>query len=378
MSRPALFLRSVACLSVFAFSVGIAPAAVAQTTASETSRSTELFKNGKAAFARGDMAEAEKLFGQALAIRKSSDIAANLAQSELEQQKFRQAAEHFQWALANLLPSASDQQRKAVETGLARSRAEVAVLRLDIKPEGADVLVGQQNLGKSPVVGGVFVDAGEVIVTVRHDGFVPIDKRVLVPKGTEQAIEITMLKKDEPAAANAPGTSGIDSGLTPAAGSDSAQPPPVDQGSHKSLTPAFIASGVAVVGVVAGVVLTVTAGSKENKADLNLANLQASSGNANPCDPNHTDAKYAGDCNDLHERRQSVDTFRNLGIGSFVVGGAAALAAGYFFWDAMAHRHTTAQNGGRRWAVLPRVDLAQKPDGRSAVGAVQLSVSGNF
>ena len=77
------------------------------------------------------MAEAERLFAEALAMRKSSDIAANLAQSELEQQKFRKAAEHFSWALANLLPSASDAQRKAVETGLARSRTEVAVLRLD-------------------------------------------------------------------------------------------------------------------------------------------------------------------------------------------------------------------------------------------------------
>jgi hypothetical protein len=371
-------------LFVFAASVGIAPVASAQTTASDTSRSTELFKNGKAAFAKGDMAEAERLFGQALAIRKSSDIAANLAQSELEQQKFRAAAEHFQWALANLLPSASDQQRKAVETGLARSRAEVAVLRLDIKPEGATVLVGQQNLGKSPVNGGVFVDAGEVIVSVRHDGFVPLDKRVLVPKGTEQAIEINMLAKDEPAApSGAPGTSGpqgVDSGLMPP-GQLGTAPPSADQGTHKSLTPAFIASGVAVVGVVAGVVLTVSAGSKKSDADGMLKAINdagAQDGLDSPCDGTHSE--FASRCADLHDKRQSVDTLRNLGVGSFVVGGVATLAAGYFFWDALAHRSATAQNAqsGRRWAVLPRVDWAQKPDGRGAVDAVQLSVSGKF
>src|SRR4051812_34401085 len=107
-----------------------------QTAASETARVTELFKSGKAAFAKGDMPEAERLFAEALALRKSSDIAANLAQSQLEQQKYKKAAEHFSWALANLLPSATDAQRKAVETGLARSRTEVAVLRLDVKPHG--------------------------------------------------------------------------------------------------------------------------------------------------------------------------------------------------------------------------------------------------
>src|SRR3954465_951055 len=127
--------RSFSRLFFFGAALGVgllsAPrGAVAQTNASETAHVTELFKGGKAAFAKGDMAEAERLFDQALAIRKSSDIAANLAQSELEQQKYRSAAEHFSWALANLLPSATDAQRKAVETGLSRARAEVAVLRL--------------------------------------------------------------------------------------------------------------------------------------------------------------------------------------------------------------------------------------------------------
>src|SRR3982750_749141 len=106
--------------------------AFGQTAASETARVTELLKSGKAAFAKGDMPEAERLFAEALALRKSSDIAANLAQSQLEQQKYRKGAEHFSWALSNLLPSATDAQRKAVETGLSRARAEVAALRLEI------------------------------------------------------------------------------------------------------------------------------------------------------------------------------------------------------------------------------------------------------
>jgi tetratricopeptide (TPR) repeat protein len=174
-------------------------AAVAQTNASDTARVTQLFKNGKAAFSRNDMPEAERLFAEAFALRKSSDIAANLGQSQLEQQKFRAAAEHFQWALVNLLPSASDAQRRAVENGLARSRAEVGVLRLDIKPEGSDVLVGEQNLGKTPINADVYVDPGEVIISVKHDGFVALDKRVMVNKGTEQAVEISLIPKSDEA-----------------------------------------------------------------------------------------------------------------------------------------------------------------------------------
>ena len=235
--------------------------AAAQTSASETAHVTELFKSGKAAFAKGDMAEAERLFAQAFAIRKSSDIAANLGQSELEQQKYRPAAEHFQWALANLLPSATDAQRKAVETGLARSRAEVAILRLDIKPDGSDVLVGAEDVGKSPVANGVYVEPGEVIVSVKHDGFVAIDKRVMVGKGTEQAVEVSLTPKEGATPADA--TSGavpvVDSGLHTSPGpADAAS----DHPAQKSLVPAFVASGVAVAGGVVGVVFTRHANSR--------------------------------------------------------------------------------------------------------------------
>ena len=84
--------RSLSKLLVLGVALGVctlaAPrGALGQTAASETARVTELFKSGKAAFAKGDMPEAERLFAEALALRKSSDIAANLAQSQLEQQK---------------------------------------------------------------------------------------------------------------------------------------------------------------------------------------------------------------------------------------------------------------------------------------------------
>jgi tetratricopeptide (TPR) repeat protein len=346
-------------------------AAAAQTSASETARVTELFKNGKAAFAKGDMPEAERLFSQALAIRKSSDIAANLGQSELEQQKFRAAAEHFQWALANLLPSATDAQRKAVETGLARSRSEVAILRLDIKPEGSDVLVGEQNLGKSPVAGGVYVEPGEVIVSVRHDGFIAIDKRVMVGKGTEQAIELSLTPK-EGAVAGAPGAAVVDSGLehhdaAPLADSPADHPAP-----KKSLVPAYVATGVAVAGGVVGLVFTLSAGSKEKDADKQRDDLNALGG----CNG----AAPAAACDDLKNKRESVDSSRHLAIGAFVVGGVAAVVAGYFYWDALSHHGSaTAQRKRPLFGLTPSVDIARaRANDAASVESVKLSVSGNF
>jgi hypothetical protein len=363
MLRPRSFFSSLLCSVAL---LVIAPVTHGQTPATNTARATELFKNGKAAFSKGDMAEAERLFAQALELRQSSDIAANLAQSELEQQKFRSAAKHFSWALANLLPSATDAQRKAVETGLARARAEVAVLRLEIKPEGAEVLVGSELLGKAPIAGGVFVDPGEVIVSVKHDGFVTIDKRVMAGKGTEQAVEIELVAKEGAAAAPAAPAPAVDSGLTPAAGATSGP----DRAERRSLVPAFVATGVAVAGGVTGLVLTLTASSKENDADKLRDSLNAQGGCNGGGAP-------AGQCESLKKDRESVDSSRDFAIGAFVVGGVAAAVAGYFYWDALSHRATATAPRRPRLAVLPSVNIEDAARAGS-VQSVRLNLSGTF
>jgi len=351
-----------------------------QTAASETARVTELFKGGKAAFAKGDMPEAERLFAEALALRKSSDIAANLAQSQLEQQKYRKAAEHFSWALANLLPSATDAQRKAVETGLTRSRTEVAVLRLDIKPDGSDVLVGPDNLGKSPVANSVFVDPGEVIVSVRHDGFVAIDKRVMVGKGTEQAIEITLTAKD--GAAPVAAVPVVDSGLHPSGSGTSDDA--AERSKPKSLAPAFVATGVAVASGVVGLVFTLKANSKSEDAS-GLRGEVLALGGCNSGAPEAAtqaleDRRRAG-CADLKSKLESKDSATNIAVGAFVVGGVAALAAGYFYWDALSHRGVGTSRQHRRTILgrlAPSLDIGRSRASDATIESVKLTLSGNF
>lgn len=344
-----------------------APRAWAQTLAADTARATELFKSGKAAFAKGDLAEAERLFAEALSLRKSSDIAANLAQSQLEQQKYRAAAENFTWALANLLPSATDAQRRAVESGLSRAHAEVAVLRLEIQPEGSDVLVGPHPVGRAPIAGGVFVDPGEVIISVRHPGYVSIDKRLIVGKGTEQAIEISLTPKDG-VEGPAPAASAADLEL---GSSDTAPtPPPADRPRQKSLVPAFVATGVAVAGGVTGLVLRLGAGSTERDADQ-LRNSLNAQGGCNGAAPD-------GDCEELRAKRESVDSSRNLALGAFVVGGVAALAAGYFYWDALSSRGSaSAGRDPQRARVRPSLEV-DGARGGGGVQALRLGVSGAF
>lgn len=340
--------------------------ASAQSTAADTARATELFKAGKAAFAKGDVPEAERLFAQAFAVRKSSDIAANLGQVELEQGKYRDAAEHFAWSLANMLPSATDAQRRAVENGLARARAEVAILRLEIEPEGADVLVGAHAVGKSPITSGVYVDPGEVIISVKRDGYVSLDKRVMVGKGTEQAVEIRLNPiESEPAVAST-STSAVTTEMPSATTSP-------DRSEPKSLVPAYIATGVAVAGGVAGLVFTLSANSKEDDADSLSDRLRGEYGD----DACARGTAPSSDCGELSGDRESVDRSRNLAIGAFIVGGVAALTAGYFYWDALSSRNTASAPTQPRWLGLrPTVEVS--PPRAAATQSFKLGVSGTF
>jgi hypothetical protein len=226
------------------------------------------------------------------------------------------------------------------------------------------VLVGAQQLGKAPIAGGVFVDAGEVIVSVKHDGFVAIDKRVMAGKGTEQAVAIELLPQEEAVAPASP--TSVDSGL-----SATGAPAATDRGTRKSLVPALVATGVAVAGGVTGLVLTLSANSKESEADELRDRLVGQGG----C--GESGSAPAADCGQLMSDRESVDSSRNLAVGAFVVGGVAAVVAGYFYWDALANRRASSSSRRPRLAVLPLVEVGHARAAGS-VQSVKLGVSGTF
>jgi hypothetical protein len=136
--------------------------------------------------------------------------------------------------------------------------------------------------------------------------------------------------------------------------------------------PAFVATGVAVAGGVVGLVFTVSANSKASDADELRDRLNALGGCSG-------DAASSSDCVDLKDQRSSVDSSRNVAVGAFVVGGVAALAAGYFYWDALSHRSAaSAQRKRPLMAVLPSIDVGSDPANAAALGSVKLGISGKF
>ena len=104
----------------------------------DSERANVLFKKGKLAFNAGKYDDALRIYTEAWSLKKSPDIAANLAQTESELGKHRDAAEHYAFALAHLLPSSTDEQKVALAEGLTVGNSDDQVDPRQHAPEAED------------------------------------------------------------------------------------------------------------------------------------------------------------------------------------------------------------------------------------------------
>src|SRR5450432_3766800 len=157
---PVAYLRasqaSACLLLTFAISAISAPAH-AQGNAADSERANVLFKKGKIAFNDGKYSDALRIYTAAWQLKQSPDIAANLAQTESELGKHRDAAEHFAFALAHLLPSSTDEQKKALAEGLEIEKRSVGTLHVTLEPADAALNVDDAPV-TLPTNGDVYVE----------------------------------------------------------------------------------------------------------------------------------------------------------------------------------------------------------------------------
>jgi len=93
--------------------------AAAQTKASaadgDETRVRSLYRKAAAAFGAGKYEDAQVLLLEAWHLRRSYDVAAALGQAELELKRYRDAAEHLQYAVKNFAPVKSEKNLDTFE-----------------------------------------------------------------------------------------------------------------------------------------------------------------------------------------------------------------------------------------------------------------------
>ena len=334
--RPHLF-AALALVSALGAAVNVG----AQTAAPVSAPSPEVVKQADAHFRKGNLAytdkkwaEAETAFLAAWALNPTYDVAANLGQTQYHLGRYRDAAEHLDFALRHWPLIGKPEPRKLAEDRLAELRTMVAMLKIDIKAEHADLYVDGKLVGQSPMKGEVFVEAGVHKIEAKHELY---GAETLAVSATMGATETVRFALGEVVAS----ASAVPSG-------GPVVPPPDKRRTPVIVTGSVLAGG----GLIAGAVLAAVSEGKASTAGVLMNQIEQKSGK-NACGAGPVPAQCAA----LHAAREPQYAFGNAALWTFV--GAGTVGVATMVYALIAPRR--AQTTGLR--VVPAV----APQGAAAV-----------
>jgi hypothetical protein len=277
-----------------------------------SSQTRTLFRKGLASYNAGQVETARQLFLTAWAIQPSADVAMELAQTEMDLGKYVDAAEHLDYALRNFTPSINEKMRSIARQAYTDVLRRVAKLNVTVNQDGAEVLLNSRVVGKTPLPGSLYTEAGSYVVQARR-GNSSASESLLAEPGKEMPVILAL----QPAGGTA---SDLRTEQEP-----HHEPLLTSAATHKSLVPVIVGGAVTILGLATGLGLRIASDSEANNAQRISSRLgiEGCTGtNAN-----------ASTCTALRDSLSKSDRERNWSTAGFVVGSAAILStAVYWFW----------------------------------------------
>lgn len=187
----ALFLSPAAALAQ-------QPAPGAPPAAAPDDEGRARFQRGVQLFREGDFRSALVEFRRSYELSKNFKVLYNIGQTEFELQDYAGALRSFQRYLEAGGAEIDAARRAQVEDDIKRLGARVA--RIDVKSnvQGAEVLVDDVVVGKTPLAEGVLVSIGRRKVTLQKGGVVSAARFVDLAGGDRSAVTVELA---EPGAA---------------------------------------------------------------------------------------------------------------------------------------------------------------------------------
>jgi hypothetical protein len=302
----------------------------------ETSQSADaFFQTGKDLYKAGKLQEAYEAYRSAWSLKHTHDIAANLANSESQLGKMRDAAEHLAFCVRYFPPSGSKAQLERLKGHFEAARREVGAAFIQVNVEGGEVLVDGVSIGRVLPTDEIYLDPGARTIEVKLKGYETAKQVVKVAKGPTQTVTLSLAAvAPTPIALVAPAASSSAGPLPLPSGSAQAPDPLAQKGPSK---PVLITGGVVTgLAIVAGVVFTVIANGKATDAEAKAGEV-LKSGGGEACGS-------APGCTELHGLLSDRGTFSDAALWTFV--GAGVLGVGTAVYALTAPR-TTSKTGLR-------------------------------
>lgn len=267
----------------------------------------QLFTQGTAALEAGKHEDALRAFQAAWKLRKTHDVAANLAQAEIQLGKHRDAAEHLAFALRSFPVTGKAAVRKQIEQMLAEEKQHVVTLTVRVDVDKAEVSVQGRPAGTAPIAEELFADPGKVTVEAWAPGYEPAQQVFEAKKGEARTAELKLVRQAAPG--------------------------------RRTMVPAFVMGGASLAMLAAGGgFLGGYAAKRDEVASMSRAVLDAKHSCVTGA------ANFDARCSDIESAARTGDDFNRAGIG-LLIGGTvlAAGAIGYWLWP-----ESTPQKAGAR------------------------------
>lgn len=303
----------------------------------------ELCSRAQAAAEVGKFDQSRGLLLQAWALQPTPEVALALGRAEFELKRYRDAAQHLDFAIQELDATKHERGLELAKRALAEARTQVAVLHVATNRNEAEIRVDGTFVGRAPLRSPLYLDPGAHDISARtSDG--AITRPVALEAGQESSLSlpiVTQVTHAEPSpwATNAPRAS--DSPRSRPA-TTVAEPQP------RGLTPVIVGGAVFLAGLTTGIVFRLDSDSQFGNADAFRARLarQGCQGALSA----------EADCAALESAAQNGDRSRNWSTAGFIVAAGALLGTGaYWYWPRSNGKDTatTASRVRLGGAILP-------------------------
>lgn len=252
-----------------------------------------LYEQGQAAFEAQKFEEARAKFAAVWVRRKSYDVAAVLAQAELQLGRHADAAQHLAYAVDHFPVSSSTDMRKKIEGAFAAVRAKVGVLKIELSPATATLKINSEVFSEADARSGIFVNPGDVHVDVTALDYIAASRTLHVDKGGETTVTIALDKL----------------------------PPQGTGGPQKEL----VIAG-AVVGGVAAITGGVLLGLGVSQQEALRADAPKTAQGGAACSDAPTAGGATATCDDIRSRARTANAMGQAGVGLLIGGGVAGAA----------------------------------------------------
>jgi hypothetical protein len=289
-----------------------------------------LWREGRAALFRRDRALAIELLGKAWSLRKTHDIAANLAQAEYELERYPEAAEHLAYAIRHAPAETHDRGRvKRIQEAFARVKDKVVTLELGVQPGGAEVFLNGRSIGLAAALDPeVFAEPGSIELQATLQGYATWTKKLHAGAGESRAIRVELTRRSNP-----------DSGL-PRSGIDtetSSKSAVLAHGTGEhtvNWTPVIVSASSSAAALALGVGFWLWSDSKMSQAEAKLRTLKIGA----PC---ARSTPFESRCDEIRDEEKSAETLRALAYGAGVAALTGAVVT-YVVWPRSDSRGGTA------------------------------------